>query len=291
MRCYAADECAAADPPAAGALPCGWARARNAPCISPEFYSWASVAGSLALAGGTALYSAYFQGWSFRRMIFTSQALLVLVNLLDLVWVSRTNVRLGVPDWLFLLGDEVLSDVVFRLNMMPFYIFAAKLCPSSVEGSMFALFMGMSNFGTFAGGYLGSGLLHLLGGVQKPDFDNIEAYILVRSLMRALPLLLIPSLVPAGGPKDSAQKLGAGVALGAGEEPPVADDEEVGKVAGVRTIELERLVGDRDPGERASILTCSPASSSSSVSAEPTSYQRRPSQRPKGLYNFALWLH
>ena len=156
---------------------------------------------------------------------------------------------------------------------------------------MFALFMGMSDFGTVAGGYLGSGLLRLFGGVQKPDFDNIEVYILVRSLMRALPLLLIPGLVPAGGPKDSAQKLGAGAALGAGEEPRVADDEEEGKVADAHTIELERLVGARGPGERTSILTCSPTSSSSSVSAEPTSYQRRPSQRPQGLYNFALWLH
>lgn len=135
--------------------------------------------------------------------------LLLAVNLLDLAWVLRLNVAVGIPDELFILGDEVLADIVERLNSMPFLIFAAKLCPTSVEASMFALFMGLSNFGAFAGQYLGSGVLKLLGGVDKPDFNGLTNYVLLRSALRILPLLLVPVLVPRGTPRDTAEQMGA----------------------------------------------------------------------------------
>ena len=111
----------------------------------------------------------------------------------DLLWVLRLNVTVGISDqiWL-LLGDEVAVrsaghrtllpstrwpslalllrsrpafcshtppfasaqyDFVYKLNQLPFLIYAAKLCPRGVEASMFSLFMGLSNFGTSASEY------------------------------------------------------------------------------------------------------------------------------------------
>ena len=57
----------------------------------------------------------------------------------------RVNIRLGISDpiWI-LIGDEILLDFVYKLHSMPFYILAAKLCPSGVEASMFSLFMRVS---------------------------------------------------------------------------------------------------------------------------------------------------
>ena len=168
----------------------------------------------------------------------------------------RLNTQLGLPDAFFLLGEEVLVDVTDRLNVMPFLIFAAKLCPADVEGSMFALFMGLFNFGSSAGRwrdgpssclisshpglvnlrlscsrylgsgllnvpqgqlhtlhtlhtrrYLGSGLLDAMGGVAKPDYDGLPAFVAVRSLMRLLPVLLVPWLVPPGSPSSSVEDM------------------------------------------------------------------------------------
>ena len=79
---------------------------------------------------------------------------------------------MGVPDELFVFGDEVVATVIDRLNAMPFFIFAAKLCPPTVEGSMYALFMGLSNFGAGAGQYLGSSLLGLLGDISLAHTDS-----------------------------------------------------------------------------------------------------------------------
>eukprot|EP00967_Tisochrysis_lutea_P117798 scaffold190766_cov33-Tisochrysis_lutea.AAC.2 len=74
-RCYTVEQCAslAVGDASTLELPCGWARARGAPCISPMVFSWAGVVGSLALLGGTALYTSCFQGWTFRRIIALSQ--------------------------------------------------------------------------------------------------------------------------------------------------------------------------------------------------------------------------
>jgi hypothetical protein len=81
--------------------------------------------------------------------------------------------------------------------------------------------MGLSNFGGKMGSYLGIGLLDALGGVDAPHFTNLRLLVVIRSLTRALPLLLIPFLVPLGSPSDP-------------EVPTDADDAEAAAQAGSR---------------------------------------------------------
>jgi hypothetical protein len=88
---------------------------------------------------------------------------------------------------------------------------------------MFALFMGLSNFGNDAGRYLGSSLLKYLGNPSKPGYEGIATYSFVKSLMRALPVLLVPFLVPNGSPADSAAALGAGINVTGGDDMDVDD--------------------------------------------------------------------
>jgi len=107
---------------------------------------------------------------------------------------------------------------------MAFFIFCAKLCPPKVEGSMFALQMGLSNFGSNAGLYLGTAILEIFyPKLHAPEFEGLTSYITLRSALRLLPILLVPFLVPRGRPSDSAKELGAGQAITA-----EADEEEQG---------------------------------------------------------------
>jgi hypothetical protein len=130
---------------------------------------------------------------------------LVLVNLLDLIWVRRVNLELGIPGRYFFFGEELLGPVVSRLNTMPLFILAAKLCPPKMEGTLFALNMGLSNFGVILGTYMGNGLLLALGGVKGPEFENLDVLVIIRSLARLLPIALIPFLIPDGAPSDEAK--------------------------------------------------------------------------------------
>lgn len=215
------------------------------PCFDPQYLGWMSVAGYASFALGTVLYHRCFTRWSYRSIWRGTQIIFVLLNLLDYVWVSRWNLVLGIPDKAFILGEEILTPVFSRLSAMPLFILAARLCPRGIEGTLFALTMGLSNFGGRMGSILGIGLLDGLGGVEAPAFTNMRLLVVIRSLTRALPLLLIPFLVPPGSPSDpaapeeEADTAGAlpsaadgQVAAGAGAAPvvPPVDEQAKGHV-------------------------------------------------------------
>eukprot|EP00501_MAST-03F_sp_TOSAG23-6_P002542 GSMAST32.ASY1.ANO1.2681.1 assembled CDS len=153
---------------------------------------------------GTALYNRYFSSWPYRKIFAMTQLALVFVNLM---YVLKNEFNcfffLGISDKAFMLGEEVISPLISRFNTMPVFILAAKLCPPKMEATLFAMTMGLSNFGSVIGGYVGVGLLEVFGGVRAPEFHNIELLVLTRSLTRLLPILLIPYLVPLGRPSDS----------------------------------------------------------------------------------------
>ena len=189
-------------------LECGWATRRSLPCLSPVLRSWVAVVGYVAGFLGTMLYASLFQSWPFRRIIGMCQLLLVLANFLDVIWIYRLNVHFGIRDEVFAFGEEAFVDVIDQIQSQAFFIFAVKLCPRDVEASMFALFMGLSNFGYDVGRYAGTAVMSLLGGVSAPGYDGIGAFMWVKTLSRLLPLLSVPFLVPSGRPSDSAVGLG-----------------------------------------------------------------------------------
>jgi hypothetical protein len=57
----------------------------------------------------------------------------------DLMLVTRANAALGLPDALFMVGDNVLTTMVGQLKHLPFLVLAARVCPPSIEGTFFAL--------------------------------------------------------------------------------------------------------------------------------------------------------
>jgi len=199
---------------APAASECGWARARGYPCIDPIFLSWVGVAGKLSLSLAVWAYVSFLQSWTFRRVIAFAQALMCIFSFADVMWVMRVNQHIGISDelWLFF-GDEVVYDFAYKFNQLPFLIYAAKLCPTGVEASMFSLFMGLSNFGSDASEYVGASILELFGGVRAPEFRNLVPYVLMQSVAKALPILLIPLLVPRGTPGGTAKEMGAGPAV------------------------------------------------------------------------------
>ena len=222
-RCLSAAAClalesnataASANATSDAALECGWARIRGYPCIDPIFVGWVSAAGKVALSLGVWAYVACLQKWRFKAVFAFTQALMCAASFADLLWVSRANLALGISDhvWM-LLGDEVFFDFVYKLNQLPFLIYAAKLCPPGVEACMFALFMGLSNFGRDAAEFFGAGLLALFGGVARPDYPHMEGLVALSCALKLLPIALVPFLVPEGTPSGTAKEMGASAAV------------------------------------------------------------------------------
>ena len=192
-------------------LPCGWAYDRNYPCIDPLFYSWVTVAEKFVLTLGVWFYVSFMQHWTFRKVFTTTQLFMCVASFADFMWVTRANLSIGISDRAFLLfGSDIFYAFAYKLNQMPFLIYAAKLCPDGVEATMFSLFMGLSNFGANAAENLGAGLQGLFGGIEAPAYENISGFVALSCAMKALPVLLVPFLVPLGTPLDTAKEMGAG---------------------------------------------------------------------------------
>lgn len=125
-------------------------------------------------------------------------ALQVCFSLLDLVIVLRWNVTiLGIPDQYFaLVADDVMHPLISRTMDIPFTIFAATmLCPPGLEASVFAILHSFGHVGKDVGKWVGATLLHLLGA-SKQDLSMLWLCILIRSVLKILPIVLVFLFIP-----------------------------------------------------------------------------------------------
>ncbi|XP_021758023.1 probable folate-biopterin transporter 2 [Chenopodium quinoa] len=171
------------------------------PNFSQEFVGYILSIGAAGAILGSLLYQYALKDHQFRDLCFWSQLLLGLSGMLDLMLVLRLNLKLGIPDHIFAVLDECAFQFLGRLKWMPLLVLSSKLCPSGIEGTFFALIMSIGNIGTFSSSWFGGILLHFLN-ITRTGFDNLWVAILIRSIARISPLLVI-FLVPRTDPTSS----------------------------------------------------------------------------------------
>ncbi|KAJ0396259.1 hypothetical protein ATCC90586_006409 [Pythium insidiosum] len=173
--------------------------------FTPEFLGTVSAFGFVFLLIGTLIFNAFFKDVSFRRIFLIAQLSLAAVSLLDIILVTRANLKMGIPDKAFVLGDAVIADVVSRLKTMPVLVLCAKLCPKGVEGTLFALLMSISNFSFSVSEFWGAFICHALG-IEKDAYDKLWIAILLRSVLKLTPILFL-FLIPTTDPQDIVDQL------------------------------------------------------------------------------------
>lgn len=157
--------------------------------------------GSMGSLLGVLLYQNILKDYPFRYLLLWSQLLSCFSGMLDLILVLRLNLKFGMPDFFFVVIDESMSQLISRLKFMPLLVLSSKLCPPGIEGTFFALLMSIENLGSLTSSWAGGLLLHLLS-VTRTDFGNLAVAILIRNLMRLLPLTLL-WLVPKSDPNST----------------------------------------------------------------------------------------
>ncbi|KAG6472500.1 probable folate-biopterin transporter 2 [Zingiber officinale] len=165
------------------------------PSFSQETIGFIYSIGSVGSLLGVLLYQNILKDYNFRGLLFWSQLISAFAGMLDLVLVLRLNLKFGLPDYLFAVIDESVTQLIGRLKWMPLLVLSTKLCPSGIEGTFFALLMSIDNFGLLTSSWGGGLLLHLLK-VTRTEFDNLWAAILIRNIIRVAPLVLL-FLIPA----------------------------------------------------------------------------------------------
>ncbi|XP_072962043.1 probable folate-biopterin transporter 3 [Typha angustifolia] len=167
---------------------------KTGPSFSQGTISFIYSIGSVGSLLGVMLYQNFLKEYPFRGLLFWSQMISSISGMLDLVLVLRLNLKLNMPDRLFVMIDESVSQMIGRIRWMPLLVLSAQLCPSGIEGTFFALLMSIDHIGMLISSW-GGGLLLQALKVSRTEFDNLWIAILIRNVLRIVPLALL-HLVP-----------------------------------------------------------------------------------------------
>ncbi|TVU09570.1 hypothetical protein EJB05_43054 [Eragrostis curvula] len=170
------------------------------PGFSQEFVGLVHAIGAVASMVGVLIYHKCLKNYPFRSLLFYAQLLYGVSGLLDLAFVLRWNLALGVPDAAFVTLEECVSRVVGRVRLMPMMVLSTKLCPPGVEGTFFALLMCIDSVGMLAAKAGGAAVLRALH-VTRTDFGGLWVAVLVRNVLRLATLGFI-FLVPTADQTD-----------------------------------------------------------------------------------------
>ncbi|CAM9447900.1 unnamed protein product [Chrysoparadoxa australica] len=171
------------------------------PLFSAEFMGALDCVAYVAMMVGVSVYNGFMSHWSFRKIFFVSQLVLTVLALSDLVLFTRTNLRWGISDKVFVLGEEAFAPLVAKFFSMPMFILAAKVCPRGIEATLFSLLMSLSNFGSDIGRYLGIAMVNVLN-LNRENYDNLPLATCIKSVFKVAIIMLIPLLVPDAKPSD-----------------------------------------------------------------------------------------
>ena len=165
-----------------------------------EFIGLIGTVGSIAQLAGVVLFQSTLTRAHYRSILLWSTIASCVLGLTNLIVIFRWNVHWGIPDGFFMLGESAIGSIVGWINTMPVLVLAARLCPSGMEATMYALIMSINNFGGVVGTLTGSIVTNMLGVTAK-HLENFWLLVLICNLTTLLPLLLI-TWIPEEDPVD-----------------------------------------------------------------------------------------
>ncbi|ESA37545.1 folate biopterin transporter [Leptolyngbya sp. Heron Island J] len=174
--------------------------------FEPEFLGRVRLVTSLAALIGIAIFQRFLKAVPFRRIFAWSTVLASLGGMTTLLLVTHTNRTLGIDDQWFSLGDSAILTVMGQIAFMPVLVLSARLCPSGVEATLFALLMSIVNLAGLVSHELGALLTHWLH-VTETNFDNLWLLVTITNFTTLLPLpllFLLPSTSASSDPELAA---------------------------------------------------------------------------------------
>ncbi|KAK8513518.1 hypothetical protein V6N13_002256 [Hibiscus sabdariffa] len=171
------------------------------PAFSQEFVGIIYAIGAMASMVGVLIYHKTLKDLPFRNLLFFAQLLYGTSGMLDLIFVLRWNLAIGIPDYFFVITEECVSRIISRIRWIPMMVLSTRLCPIGIEGTFFALLMCIDSLGSLTSKWGGGMVLHTFH-VTRTDFTNLWLVILIRNILRIATLGLI-FLVPTADQSEA----------------------------------------------------------------------------------------
>ncbi|GJZ80628.1 probable folate-biopterin transporter 6 [Tanacetum coccineum] len=171
------------------------------PAFSQELVGMIHAIGACASIVGVLIYHKLLKDYPFRKLLFFAQLVYALSGFLDLIFILRWNLVLGIPDYLFVVLEECVTRIVSRVRWMPMIVLSTSLCPIGLEGTFFALLMSIDSLGSLSSKWGGAVVLQVFH-VTRTDFTNLWLVTFMKNIMRLVTLCFI-FLVPNTGRLDT----------------------------------------------------------------------------------------
>lgn len=155
------------------------------------------TAGAVFSLLGIYYYQRYMSHWSYRTLLLCTNLMYAVLSCFDLLLFTRLNVKLGIPDHVFVLSSTCLGSVISQWKWMPQVVILSHMCPKGMEAIMYALLAGCHNLGNMVAASCGAYLLEILdckpSGApnESKQFENIW---IVSAVTTALPMITIVAL-------------------------------------------------------------------------------------------------
>lgn len=158
--------------------------------MGPEFLGRVRLITSAAGLVGVWVYQQYLRNVPIKTVLFWSSIISTPLGLTSLLLITHTNRALGIPDGVFVLGDDVVLAILGQVAFLPTLVLAAKLCPPGVEAVLFATLMSLFNGASTVGTEVGALLTKALG-VTEDNFDNLGLLTIICNLSSLYPLVFM----------------------------------------------------------------------------------------------------
>jgi hypothetical protein len=174
---------------------------------------------NLAALVGIWFFQRFLKSVAVRAIFFWSTILSAGLGMTALILVTHANRSLGIDDHWFSLGDSLILTVMGQIAYMPVLVLAARLCPSGIEATLFALLMSISNLANLLSYETGALLMKGLG-ITEHQFETLWLLVVISNLSTLLPLPLLHWLpqTPGSSPGE-----GTPSALSAGADELVLE--------------------------------------------------------------------
>lgn len=184
------------------------------PHFSFKFYiTITGIVGAATTLVTVGIYQLVFSTWKYRNVLIFTSILASLGGLFDFIIVMRWNLAMGIPDSVFfLIGDDVLHNLVTYLYWIPSSSIIGKVCPTGMESCTYAYLAGVSNFAAMVSTIAGACLAEWFGVVSTGDHCNWDAlpWLILGGHVLLVLVVSIPSawLIPNVGQREDLLMIG-----------------------------------------------------------------------------------
>lgn len=173
------------------------------PHFTTFFYTFVMGSGGAAMSViGVLTYSRFLSNWSYRSLLIMTNLAASFLSFLDILMFTRTNLKMGIPDHVFIMGNGGLETMIYQWQWMPQVVILSYMCPQGMEATMYALLAGCHNLGMTISGNFGAMVLDMLkchpaGNTNEgAQFENFWIAALISSILPLAVVIFLFKLIP-----------------------------------------------------------------------------------------------